>query len=96
MAKISMFSDSPVKLVAFSQKPNSNPSNATVSSGGSQALRVVRYAKSLRSRVRSISVRSCGSSATDRASKPSVAAAHRAEKIFNASGIFAGGSQRNG
>ena len=94
--KISKSSDSPVKLVAFCQQPNSMPNNATASTGGNHALPVVSKAKSLRSRVRSISVRSCGNNATQRANKPSAAAPHTAEKIFRAMGMFAGGNQRNG
>jgi hypothetical protein len=48
------------------------------------------------SRSRCASVRSCGSNATDRASRPSASVAHTAENKFNASGIAGAGSQRNG
>ena len=48
------------------------------------------------SRLRCASVRSCGSNATDRASRPSVSAAHTAENKFSASGTAGAGSQRNG
>ena len=58
--------------------------------------RIVSREKSLASRWRCASVRSCGSSATDRASRPSASAAHTAENKFNASGITGAGSQRNG
>ena len=87
---------SPVQLVARSQNVNCKPQTSTASSGGSHALQVVRNEKSLPSRSRCASVRSCGKIATDRASRPSANAAHTAENKFNASGISAAGSQRKG
>ena len=73
-----------------------NPQTSTASSGGSHALPVVRNAKSLASRLRCASVRSCGSNATDRASRTSASAAHTAENRFSASGTAGAGSQRSG
>ena len=87
---------SPVQLVARSQNVSCKPQTATASSGGNHALPVVRNEKTLVSRLRCASVRSCGSNATDRASRQSVSAAHTAENKFSASGTAASGSQRIG
>ena len=95
-ANSSRSSISPVQLVARSQNVSCKPQTSTASSGGSHALPVVRNEKSLFSRLRCASVRSCGSSATDRASRPSVSAAHTAENKFSASGTAGAGSQRSG
>ena len=87
---------SPVQFVAFSQKVICKPQTSTARTGGSHALPRVKNEKSLCSRLRCASVRSCGSSATDRASKPSAKAAHPAANRFSASGICGAGSQRKG
>ena len=71
--------------VAFSQKVDCSPQTSTASNGGSQLARRERSESSLRSRWRCSRVRSWGSSATERASRPRVKAAQRAEKKFNAS-----------
>ena len=87
---------SPVKLVACSQKVSCQPANSTALIGGTHATQPVRKEKLLRSRVRSISVRSCGSSATERASTARVAAPQSAERRFKANGMCPVGNQRNG
>src|SRR5208283_1526626 len=87
---------SPVQFVACSQNVSCKPQTSAARTGGSQALRMVKNEKSLRSRLRCASVRSCGSNATDRASKPSVKAAHTAENTFSAGGICGAESQRKG
>ena len=68
--------------VAFSQKVSCSPHTTVARSTGSQASGMESIEKGLFSRRRCSSVRSCGSKATERASKARVKAAHtRREEI---------------
>ena len=95
-ANSSRSSVSPVPAVACSQKLSCSPHASTASSGGSQLVGTVSRAESSRNRTRWSRVRSCGSSATLRASSASVSAAQTAEKAFSAKSCAAAGSSFTG
>src|SRR5579859_1306052 len=79
-----------------SQKVNCKPQASTAKTGGAQAAGMVNMEVSLVSRSRWSWVRSCGSRATERASKARTKVAQTAENKFKARGRAEEGSQRNG
>src|SRR5208282_2438855 len=82
--------------VACSQKVSWRPQTNAARTGGSQAAGIERNPDLLVSCWRSSRVRSCGSNATDRASKARVSAAQTAANKLRALGISCSGSHRNG